>query len=173
MPPITPLQSASEPALLQKGIELVAGTLLLVGGYYALLSRRTADDDRRHHYRRMVLRMTTGFLVFAYSTAILVPETSAWPVTFGHSIRGYFQHLDAAPAVINGELTGFYTAIMEQVGVVTTTADPADDPVDAFLTPIRTVGLVVYTIFFSATSLGLHVPRRLIGAIGATSDGGE
>ncbi|NEU58706.1 hypothetical protein [Halorussus sp. MSC15.2] len=164
----------SEPTtgeILAKGIELVGGLLLLTAGYYGLLARRTPDRDRRKEYRRTVLQLTTGFLMFAYAAAVLVPETSVWPAQFGDSLRNYFQELDTVPVAVNNELTAFYTALMEKVGVVTGPETSQRDPVAYFLEPVRTLGLVVYTLGFSAASLGLRVPHRLVAGIrGGTED---
>lgn len=160
-PPSDPVSTE----MLAKGIELVGGLLVLTAGYYALLARRSPDRDRRKEYRRTVLRFTTGFLMFAYAAAVLVPETSVWPAEFGDTLRNYFQELDTVPATVNDELTAFYTALMEKVGVVTGPETPEQDPVAYFLEPIRTLGLVVYTLMFSAASLGLHVPQRVVAGI--------
>lgn len=156
--------------MLAKGIELIGGILLLVAGYYALLARRTDDGERRKQYRRTVLRVSTGFLMFAYAAAVLVPEASVWPADFGDTLRNYFQRLDAVPATVNSELTAFYTALTEKVGGVTQPETTERDLMAYFLEPIRTLGLVVYTLLFSAASLGLHVPRRVVAGLRSDED---
>lgn len=158
---------------LARTIELIGGVLLLTAGYYAVLARRAGEADRRRQYRRTVLRLATGFLVFTYTTAVLVPETSVWPAEFGDTLRDYFRQLDAVPETVNGELTAFYTALMEKVGVVASPDTPASDPVAYFLEPIRTLGLVVYTLAFSAASLGLHVPQRVVARFRRGADDAE
>lgn len=159
---MTPLQLESVSDLFPKVINLVGGLLLLTAGYYALLSRRARDAERRAGYRRVVLRISTGFLMFAYASAVLAPEVTAWPTEFGWTLREYFQQLDTVPETINGELTAFYTALTDKVGVVTGPETVEPDPLAFLLEPIRTLGLVVYTLAFSAASLGLRVPKRVL-----------
>lgn len=167
---MTLLQLDVPAGTLPKLINLVGGLVLLTAGYYALLSRRTQDDERRKWYRRAVLQLSTGFLMFAYAAAVLVPEATAWPTEFGWTLREYFQQLDAVPDTVNGELTAFYTALTNKVGVVTGPETPEPDPLAYFLEPIRTLGLVVYTLVFSAASLGLRVPTRVMAGIRGGDD---
>lgn len=164
------LQPEATAGMLAKLVNLVGGLLLLTAGYYALLSRRTEDDERRKRYRRVVLQLCTGFLMFAYAAAVLVPEATAWPTEFGWTVREYFQQLDAVPETVDGELTAFYTALANKVRVVTGPETPNSDPVAYFLEPIRTLGLVVYTLAFSAASLGLRVPGRVIAGVRSGDD---
>lgn len=151
--------------VLPKLINLVGGLMLLTAGYYALLSRRAHEDEQRRWYRRTVLQLSTGFLMFAYAAAVLVPEVTAWPTEFGWTLREYFQQLDTVPETVNGELTAFYTALTNKVGVVTKPEASEPDLLANLLEPVRTLGLVVYTLVFSAASLGLHVPKRVVAGL--------
>lgn len=170
---LTLLQAATT-SMVGKAINLIGGLLLLLAGYFALVARRSEEADQQQKYRRNIIQAATVFLMFTYAAAVLVPNVKVWPVEFGWQLLEYFQQLDTVPETVDSELTAFYTALMEKVGVVagpeTTTAE---DPLAYILKPIRTLGLVVYTLFFSAASLGLQVPRRIGAGLGSSTGDDE
>lgn len=166
-PPLPQPLGAAETAalLLRKGIELVAGGILLVGGYAAVVARRADTADRRKRYRRIVLQTITAFFLLAYATAVLVPYTQAWPVELGLTLRQYFTNIETVPSRANTEITVFYTALEQKMGVATGAATTTSGIFAEVEKVVRVVGLVTYTLFVSLASLSAQVPGRAIASL--------
>ncbi|QLG62044.1 hypothetical protein [Halorarum salinum] len=146
-------------------IELAAGFILLAAAYYALIARRSTDPSERKQSRRLVLQAVAGFLMLAYAAEIIAPETGAWPVAIGHDLYHYFAALETVPHYADAQLTDFYDALLHQIGAATGPTHTQPGPLGQVEGVVRTIGLVVYTLFFSAASLGAQIPRRIAAGL--------
>lgn len=158
--PTTPL-----PVTGRQLLDLIGGIILLVAAYYAVMARRSTHPAYRQAYGRAVLQYTAVFLVFAYTAFVLWPDSQAWPVQTGEHLWLFFQQLDTVPDHVDTHLTAYYTALLQQIGVVTGTTMYAPGLPGTLEGPLRTLGLVIYTLVFTLISLGAHVPSRILASI--------
>lgn len=147
-------------------IELIGGIILLIAAYYAVMARRSEHPAYRRAYGRAVLQYAAAFLVFAYTTYVLLPESHAWPVQTGAHLWQFFQQMDTVPDHVNGQLTDYYAVLLQQIGMATgATPGLGSGILGTVEATVRTIGLVVYTIVFALVSLGAQVPARVAEAV--------
>lgn len=151
--------------VLRKAMELLAGVVLVGVAYASVVARRSDDARRRRRYRRYVLQAATGFVLFAYAAAVLVPNSQAWPVELGTTVRYYFANIEAIPRRVDTEMSLFYGSLQGQIGTATGATAEADTLFGELEHVVRVVGLVTYTLLVSLASLGAQVPGRALASV--------